>query len=101
MLEKDETINESDFLGHGTEDASENVEEIRNPEKARKSKALWIRLSVYYPVSRRISLEIAKLRNTRNKYDYCNDAKRDEAMQDLESYRRRVEGIMQVLEGLK
>lgn len=101
LLAKDKTINENKSLGHGTKNASKNVEEMYNVEKAKKSESLWIRLSGYYPDSRKISLGIAKLRNARNKYDYRNDVEKDSAIQDLKSCKKQAKYLMKKLKGLK
>ena len=76
LLQKDSTLKEEDFLGHGT------LNQINNQNLDPNSNCLWIRLMQYYP--RAICVRGVKLREIREMYDYRSDDM-NKALQDLQS----------------
>lgn len=101
LLEKDNSIDESRSLGHGTKNA---IEEIGNNNEAKQSKQLWIRLKGFYDKKQgihKICLNAIKLHEMRNFYDYRCDVKQDEALKDLESCKKQADSLIKRLGGLK
>ncbi|HEF9209723.1 TPA: hypothetical protein SBV85_001314 [Campylobacter coli] len=76
LLQKDSTLKEEDFLGHGT------LNQINNQNLNPNSKHLWIRLMQYYPKA--ICVRGVKLKEIREMYDYRSDDM-NKALQDLQS----------------
>ena len=100
LLEKDNTIQEKDSLGHGTEKAIKN---IRNNDEAKQCPYLWVKLKGFYGGKQihRICLDAVKLHETRNFYDYRSDVEQDKALKDLEGCKKQVESLAKRLKELK
>ncbi|MDE5817562.1 MAG: hypothetical protein K2H55_08655 [Helicobacter sp.] len=101
LLEKDNTIQEKDFLGHGTE---KNIAEAKDDnDRAKKSKFLWVRLFGYYSQASDdifgICLEATKLHRIRNRHDYCA-SQQNTALRDLRTAQEQADFIVKALKEL-
>ena len=102
LFEKDNSIQEDGFLGHGTESA---VRGIRNNDEAKKSKQLWVRLKGFYDnehtkAAYKTCVFAAKLYKMRNLYDYNSDRETDKALENLKSCKEQTFSLIKKLKEL-
>lgn len=101
LLAKDNSIDEGDFLGHGTRN---DIKYIRNNDEAKASKFLWVRLKGFYGGHNGITnmcLTAAKLQEMRNCYDYQSDMEACKALKDLESCKKLASFLQEKLRRLE
>ena len=102
LFEKDNTIQEESFLGHGTEKA---IKEIRNNDEARQSEQLWVRLKGFYDNEHtkdayKTCVFAARLYKMRNLYDYNSDREADKALENLKSCKEQTFSLIKRLKEL-
>ena len=105
LLEKDNTIQEQDFLGHGAKNTIRNSSIKHNKNSKKATKLLWAKLYEHYSATNnniyRICMEAIKLHRIRNHYDYRIDMRQDIALHDLRVAQEQKDYIIEALEKLQ